>query len=105
MGICAGEAINVESIDVEGLGRPSWGVGCGDMCRRGYRRRIKRRPAAGEENFLDICRQGYKRRIYRRRGLGKAVLGSGLFFFLITLHADVGESTVLMSKAASTVTN
>ena len=28
MGICAGEAIGVES---EALGRASWGVGCGDM--------------------------------------------------------------------------
>ena len=34
MGVCAGEAIEVESIDVEALGRTSWGVGCGGM-RRG----------------------------------------------------------------------
>ena len=32
MGICAGEAIGVESIGVEASGRPSSGVGCGDMC-------------------------------------------------------------------------
>ena len=28
MGICAGEAIGVESIGVEALGGTSWGVGC-----------------------------------------------------------------------------
>ena len=42
MGICAGEAIEVESIEVEALGRVSSGVSCGDMCRRGYRSRSYR---------------------------------------------------------------
>ena len=57
--ICAGEAIEVESMEVEGSGRVSWGVDCGDMCRRGYRSRI-----------------------YRSRSLGKAVLVIGLWGYV-----------------------
>ncbi len=59
MGICAGEAIGVESIGVEASRGVSSGVGCGDMCRRGYRSRI-----------------------YRSRGLAGGVLGSGLWGYV-----------------------
>ena len=59
MGVCAGEAINVESIEVEGSGRASWGVGCGDMRRRCY------------ESTVETM--GHK-----DRGLGTGVLGSEL---------------------------
>ena len=86
MGVCAGEAIEVESMEVEALGRVSSGVGCGGMCRRGYRShgdhrglgniglgrllwgirgcvrggvvRGEYQRAAGEK-FLDTCRRSY----------------------------------------------
>jgi len=100
VGVCAGEGIDVESIEVEASGSKGWGVGCGGMCRRGYRRRSYRRRArrqakkiflrsAGEAIDVEsieveasgskgwevgcgsMCRRGYRRRIYRSRGLGK----------------------------------
>ena len=43
VGVCAGEAIDVKSIDVEVLGSYNWGRCCRGMRKRGYRRRIYRR--------------------------------------------------------------
>ena len=67
MGLCAGEAIGEESIEVE--------PAAGEKKTKCAGESIEVEPAAGETKNLDMCRQGYSSRMYVYRRPGNLWLG------------------------------